>query len=477
MKTRKITQFTSKGFYSVFVFACIAFAISSFKKKPAANNETVGIAKEAYTFGLPIILTDLTRIGSGKPNNSFQHIKLFPDHTFRWVVRPNNDTYYSTSFLDLGTEPIVLSIPDTKDRYDVIPLMDAYTNIFASFGKRTTGTKAQQYIITSPKFTGKLPAGIKEVKSPTDLVWVIGRIQVNSPADGKDFVAPLQDGLTLTPLSKWNKNVKAVSTSITANSYSIESSPTIQDLKSKKLNVVEALKKLTTEEYFNYLNELLARNPGSQEDKAALERFAKIGVRAGAKFNIASFDSETQAELNKVPEQIINFLSAAKTIVSSKAETKPDLTIGHYGTNYIKRAAVAYFGLGALGPEEAVYQNYLTDQNNQSLNGDNKYVIHFEKGKTPPAKAFWSITLYDKDGYLTENSIRRYAIGDRDNLKYNADGSLDIYIQHENPTKEKESNWLPAPKENFNLTTRIYWPTDEFLHTGNWTKPPISKIE
>lgn len=454
-------------------------AVSLLKAQGLHSNDesAIAAAKEAYIFGLPLVLTDLTRLVGTfgtRTSNQFNHSKAFPDHTFKAVVRPNNDTLYSSAFLDLGAEPIVLDIPDTQDRYAVFPLEDAWTNIFASFGKRNTGTKAQRYVITGPKWQGKLPKGIEEVKAPTDLVWIIGRIQVNSPEDGKNFVSKLQEGLKLTPLSQLGKKEPVTSNAVSVT-YSVESTEAAQVLKTKR-NVVEALKKLSVEEYFTYLNELLVKNPAFEADKAVLAKFAKIGIKAGEKFSLSTFDTTTQTALQNLPAEIIATLDKARTILTSDIDRKPDVTIGHYGTNYQKRAAVAYFGLGALGPEDAVYLGYQKDEQGQALHGGNKYVIHFEPHKTPPARAFWSITLYDKAGYLTENAIRRYAIGDRSNLKYNADGSLDIYIQHEAPSKDKENNWLPAPKEEFNLSVRIYWATDEYLKTGDWKKPAIKKV-
>ncbi|MGQ7946573.1 DUF1254 domain-containing protein [Flavobacterium sp. WC2509] len=439
----------------------------------AENSELITTAKEAYIYGLPLVLTDLTRLASRGNINQFGHLKVFPDHTFKTVVRPNNDTFYSSAFLDLANEPIVLNIPDLKDRYAVIPLSDAFTNVFASFGKRTTGTKAQKYIITGPKWKGKLPAGIQEVKSPTDLVWIIGRIQVNSPEDGKNFVSPIQEGLTLTPLGQLNGVVKnnVATSKIT---YSVESTNAGKYLLENK-NVVTALKQLSVEEYFNYLNELLVKNPSTEADKPAIEKFAKIGIKAGQKFSLTSFNADQKTALNALPTQILSELDKFRSIVSTRKNSKPDTTIGHFGTDYLKRASVAYLGLGALGPEDAAYLSYTQDTEGQILNGQNKYVIHFEPNQTPPSRAFWSITPYDKGGYLVENPIRRYAIGDRSNLKYNADGSLDIFVQKDSPGVEKDSNWLPVSKDEFNLSVRIYWPKEEYLKTGNWTKPPIQK--
>lgn len=149
------------------------------------------------------------------------------------------------------------------------------------------------------------------------------------------------------------------------------------------------------------------------------------------------------------------------------------LDIGKYGTDYLKRATVAKIGIGANLPQDAVYPTAFVDSQNQKLNGKNKYVIHFDKNNLPPANAFWSITLYDQKSFLIPNSINRYALGDRDNLKYNKDGSLDIYIQNKPTNKNIVSNWLPAPVGSFNLTMRIYWPKKSVLN-GTWTPPAIN---
>jgi len=453
----------------------LALATINGQAAPKLEKDSVlKIAREAYIYGLPLVLTDLTRIGSGAESNHFYHSNKFPDYTARLVVRPNNDTFYSSAFLDLGAEPVVLSIPDSKDRYFVVPLMDAWTNVFKSFGKRTTGTKAQTYVVTGPKWKGALPQGIEQVKSPTDEVWIIGRYQVNNPEDGKNFVAPIQNTLTAIPLSKWNNTVAPPAAHVT---YSIEKNTVINDLRSRKLTGVQALNKLTTEEYFTYLNELLVKNPGLAADKKVLARFAKIGIQAGKSFTLKSFDAEIQTALNSLAAQLATEFGNNQSFFRAKNDEKIDLTIGNYGIDYLKRGLVAYVGLGALNPEEAVYRSYSIDADNQLLEGKNQYLLHFDAGKLPPARAFWSLTLYDKDGYLVDNSIDRYAIGDRNKLKYNADGSLDLYIQSQYPGADKKENWLPAPVGGFNLSLRIYWPTEEFLYKdGSWVKPLVKRV-
>lgn len=148
---------------------------------------------------------------------------------------------------------------------------------------------------------------------------------------------------------------------------------------------------------------------------------------------------------------------------------------GNYGTHYGLRAFIACIGLGANLSEDAVYPTCAVDDKNEKLNGTNKYVLHFEQGQTPPTNAFWSITLYDNEGHLIDNALHRYAIGDRSKLQSNADGSIDIYFQNTWPGKDKESNWLPCPAGEFNLTLRVYWPKEELLN-GSWTPPAVKKV-
>jgi len=435
------------------------------------TKEVVQLAKAAYLYGLPIVLTDFTRQVSGIPNNVFVHGHKFPDHTSRLVVAPNNDTNYSSAFLDLGDDAVVLSIPDTKDRYFVVPLMDAWTNVFASFGKRNTGTRKQTYVITGPHWHGTIPDGLQRVKSPTDLVWIIGRIQVNSPEDQANFVSPIQDQFKLTLLKQWGKPNAEVST--VATHYAVDL-PEIKEVQSHHLTAVKAVQQIPIDRFFNYLNQLLVKNPGLPADSGILSRLAKIGIKPGGEFKLTDFDNETQEALKNVPEEIYQAFDNVKANTDFKPQNGTQL--GHYGTDYLTRAAVAYKGLGALPPEEAIYIAYNADSAKAPLNGSNNYIIHFNASQLPPAKAFWSLTMYDKDRYLSDNPIRRYAIGDRNKLKFNKDGSLDIYVQHNDPGAEKQANWLPAPADSFNVILRIYVPTDEYLHNRNsWVNPPLNK--
>jgi hypothetical protein len=222
----------------------------------------------------------------------------------------------------------------------------------------------------------------------------------------------------------------------------------------------------------------MVANPPAYADSAAMTKFAKIGVGPGLKFDLSSFDTATQAALKEIPKMVIGYINE---ILTSGKLNKPVngwnvayKGFGNYGTDYDLRALVCYAGLGANIPEDAVYPATAKDSEGNPYSGSNKYVLHFAKGQTPPVHAFWSLTMYNNDGYFIENPINRYAIGNRNPLKYNADSSVDLYFQNLSPGKDKENNWLPAPPGPFNLMLRMYWPADEFL-SGNWTPPAVVK--
>src|ERR1700744_5158136 len=223
--TQNNIKWLSKSY--VFAFFFLATVIVMFRpvsamatpnRQPLTDSLFI-LAKQAYVYGFPLVMmyeTERSAVNHEKaiwgnvfaPINQFGHFRTFPDATFKGVVKPNCDTYYSSAWLDLAGEPLVLTVPDTKGRYYLLPMMDAYTNVFASPGKRTTGTKAQEFLITGPQYTGPVPGTMTQIKSPTNMVWILGRTQVNSPGDGKDIVYKIQDGYTLTPLSKWGKAYK-----------------------------------------------------------------------------------------------------------------------------------------------------------------------------------------------------------------------------------------------------------------------------
>ncbi|MEN9571947.1 MAG: hypothetical protein RL172_3178 [Bacteroidota bacterium] len=473
----KKTFYLSSLFAAMLLVACGPQqdkSVSTDNKVVAVPDSTIAqIAKDAYLYGLPLVLMDITRLQMThpdneaiyKPVNQFRHNSFFPDASFKNVVRPNADTYYSIAWLDVTAEPLVLSLPDTKGRYYMMPIMDAYSNVFASPGTRTTGNKAGNFAIVGPQWKGQIPAGIQTIQSPTNIMWIIGRTQVNSKADGAKVVVPLQSNYKLIPLSAWGKPYVAPA----------DKTPSFTMPKGDPNEIV---KNMPVDEYFNYVNQLLAQNPPPIADKEALEKFATIGIGAGKKFDFSTLSDETKAAFNNAAKQVFADFAAEKTVAAKLVNGwnlgRP--VIGTYGTDYGSRASTAFFGLGANLREDAIYPSCYFDAEGNALSGANKYVMHFDKDKTPPANAFWSLTMYDPEGYFIANDINRYTLGDRSNLKTSADGSVDIYIQKDKPEKAKEANWLPAPSGDFNLLMRAYWPKEQML-AGSWIPPVVQKIK
>jgi len=426
---------------------------------------------EAYIFGYPLVLMELTRKAmaadakSGIGGNSLAHMRVFPDHNFRKVVRPNDDTLYSIAWFDLSKEPMIISTP-ACDRYYVLPFMDAWTNVFATVGTNSTGNEPGHFVLVGPDWQGDLPTGMKEIKAPTNMVWMIGRVQTNGKNDIKN-VAAFQDQLTITALHLWPKGKANPTMTI----------DTIEQMKSKA-NPKAEIDALSAQEFFNSLSVLMAQQPASEEDQAAVANLAKLGVFAGAAFNIDTLNPIKKLLIEKAVKIANSKLHDAINTQSASPKENGWImwrdTIGQPGTNYQVRAGVALAGLGALPISEAAYASTAIDEHKQALTGEQQYKMHFPAGQLPPAKAFWSLTMYDVDGFMVESSINRYLLGDRDALIYNQDGSLDLYIQNTQP-EAGQSNWLPAPKDQFTLLLRMY-SLDTPFYDGSWQIPAIERL-
>jgi hypothetical protein len=447
---------------------------------PAPVNEATNAARTtaqaAYVYGYPLVLADVTRAkqtnvphpmpGQLAPVNQFAHNKTFPDATFTDVVSPNADTLYSTAWLDLAREPMVLSVPDTHGRYYLMPMLDAWTNVFASPGKRTTGTGKGAFAITGPHWSGSLPVGLKEIKSPTDMVLLAGRTQANGKADFP-AVNAIQAQYKLTPLSAWGKPYTPP--------REIAVDPKV-DMKTPPVEAVAAMEAAT---FFDRLSILMKNNPPAAADAPMVAKLASIGVVPGQLFDLSKNGSEAvKAIAGGVEDGKKKVIELGHNPGNARMANGWMIIvkdIGAYGTNYDARAGVAWVGFGANIPDDAIYPLTRVDADSNPLNGADKYVVHFDKGQTPPVNAFWSLTMYNAKQSFVANPINRYAIGDRDKMKFNPDGSLDIYLQHDSPGKAKESNWLPADAGSFNLILRMYWPKEQVL-TGAWTPPSIKKM-
>ena len=428
-------------------------------------NESYTIGVQAYIYGLAPVIMQQTeqamttmQVPAHAPVNHFGHVRQLATPNDTIIVSPNSDTLYSSAWLELGKEPMILHVPDTDGRYYVMQMLDAYTNTFAYVGKRVTGTQEGNYAIVGPDWNGSLPRGVNEIRSPTNTVWVIGRILVNGQNDISNVTA-LQDQLTLTPLSQYGKPAEDMS-----------GSPGDADKLQPSASAQEKLK------FFEELRVALKNNPPPKGEEALMAVFGTIGLTRnetpyGSDLIPAVADGLAQAI--PVGQEIIN--SSWKNLKGNNNGWAYTTDVGAYGFDYLARAAVAEGGLGANLPEEAVYPKAQTDNEGMPLNGAHNYVIHFEKGKTPPVDAFWSLTMYNASSFmLVDNPLNRYAIGDRtQGLTYNPDGSLDIYIQHDAPLER--SNWLPAPEGDFYLILRMYEPKAEMLD-GTYQIPPVKRV-
>jgi hypothetical protein len=230
--------------------------------------------------------------------------------------------------------------------------------------------------------------------------------------------------------------------------------------------------------FFARVNALMKDNPPADTDADAMKRFAVIGVAPGKPFDPAKLDPAVAKGVERGARAGLEKIIAEAKKPQGKTVNNWSVMIdkmGRFGTDYQFRAVIALIALGANLPEDAIYPRATADADGKPLSGANKYVIRFPKGQMPPVGAFWSVTMYNSKQFFVDNPLNRYAIGDRDKLKFNDDGSLTLYIQHESPGKDKESNWLPAPGDDFNLIMRLYWPKKEIID-GAWVPPPIKRV-
>ncbi len=424
------------------------------------------LSAEVFTYAYPLVLMDVTReVATAKvPVNTFGHKRAFPDAAFTDVVSPNADTLYSSAWLDLSKEPMVLSVPDTSGRYYLMPMLDAWTNVFASPGKRTTGTKRGVFAIVGPNWQGQLPKGVKEIRSPTDMAWLIGRIQTNGKQDYAN-VHRLQDQFRLVPLSAWRKGSRtAVQPVPRAAMIDTETPP------------AEQVAAMDAQAFFTRLAALLPANPPAADDTAMVEKMQRMGIKAGQPFKTTVLEPSTARAVQEGASAALTMIKAnGRKSAAGNMGWRVQRDIGVYGTDYGRRAVVAMFGLGANLPEDAIYPTARADAMGRPFDGGSRYVLHFDKSQLPPVKAFWSLTMYNEKQAFVSNSMQRYAIGSRDRLRYNRDGSLDIYIQYERPDERKVSNWLPAPPDAFNLMLRAYWP-DQVVLDGKWMPPAVQRV-
>jgi hypothetical protein len=467
-------------FFVILTFTLATIACSDSGTKPATSGQpgteqAVKDAIDVYIYGYPLVTVDMTRRqltnvaapdGTHAPMGQLIKFRTYPPADMHTVTAPNADTLYETGFVDVSKEPWVFGIPDMGDRYYLMPMLDAWTDVFQVPGKRTTGDKAQKYVITGPGWSGTLPAGMTEYKSPTGLVWIIGRIYCTGTPEDYAKVHALQDKLLLVPLSSYGKPYTPPPGEVDANF----------DMKTALRDQVNAL---SVNDYFNYLARLMKMNPPAAADAAMVEKMKAIGLVPGQDFDpskLGAFDKEVIKTVPKVAQvKILEYFKQAAVPVNGW--TYMIKNIGIYGTDYIQRALATYVGLGANRAQDAVYPISEKDAKGDEYDGaSKKYVLHFDKGQLPPVNGFWSLTMYDKNYFFVPNPLNRYTLSQRNKFVTNPDGSIDMYLQADSPGKAKEANWLPAPKAQFIPTLRLYWPkeTPPSILDGTWKPPAIT---
>jgi len=454
-------------------------AVAPVAAAPAAPSltpdEAAVIGAEAYIFGYPLVTMECTRRvltnvekpeGKAAPMGQFLRLRAYPTPDDKQVTAPNADTLYTIAWLDVGKEPWILSLPDANDRYYLFPMLDGWTDVFQDPGKRTTGTGPQKYAITGPGWSGTLPDGVTEYKSPTSLVWILGRIYCAGTPEDYDAVHKMQDDISVVPLNSYGQSYTPSPGAVDTNI----------DMKTPVRNQVNAL---SAEDYFKLLAKLLKDNPPAEADAPMVEKLAKIGIIPGQDFDINKFGPDVAKALQDVPkpafDKIMAHYNDAGTLTNGWIFTTK---AGVYGTDYLQRATITAIGLGCNRPQDAVYPTSLTDAEGKPYQGTNQYVLHFDAGQMPPAEAFWSLTMYNGAFFFAANPLNRYTLSSRNQFTTNADGSVDLYLQHDSPGADKESNWLPAPEDKFILMLRLYWPkeTPPSIIDGTWTIPPVKLV-
>lgn len=438
-------------------------------------NSVIQQAKEtaqAYLFGFPLVMMEVTKqhqmlIGTSAMN-SFNHAKRYPDPGFNGVVSPNIDTLYSISHFDLRREPLVMEIPDTSERFYMMQIMDAWSNVVVSPGTRTIGTTAKRYLIAGPGWQGEVPTGLELVRVPTQLAWLIGRIRTANQQD-YEAVIRLQEHFKLMPLSSWQGQPSG-----SAAPVAMVELPRLALSPSPDRQVAS----WSQDEFFTTFCRLLEENPPAKADASMMQRIQATGLLGDDCSAQLSPLQKLGSALGykKVQEVLANSQQVLEQLPTNNG-WRIGYDLGEYGARYEQRAIVAKIALGANLAADAIYPNLWKDQEGQPLSGEHRYVLHFTKEQLPPVRAFWSLTLYNGQQFLTANPLNRYALSGDNDLHYNADGSLDVYVQHEQPqAPEQLSNWLPAPTDEFNLFLRLYWPKDSVLNK-QWLPPTIQRLQ
>jgi hypothetical protein len=436
--------------------------------RDTSDEEAFQTASAGYVFGYPLVLMDVTRrvrsnfsriCPKGAPINQFLHQSQFGEILPPDILKV--EMTGSTAWLDLTDEPLILNLPDMGKRYHKMQMLDAWTNVFATPGTRTIGNGKAYFAITGPNWRGTLPMGLRQIKSPTNLALIVGSTHISNHADCA-LLRKIQTQYKLAPLSAWDRTYFAPDTVPVNHETDMTTSPLAQ------------VASMDAVEFLGRLSQLLRHNPPAPADGPVMAKLAKLGISRDDVF-------APQTMAPKTVRAICDGVEHGRAMVESAAK-KPRVMLvngwevstntGRYGIDYLRRAAIACSGLEVSVPEDTTSLRTTVDCNGHRLTGEKGYILHFSSKKTPPVRAFWSLTMYDAHERLVDNPIHRFTLGDCHPLAHNPDGSLDVYIQHGRPGGQAEANWLPAPRDEFNLVLRLYWPKND-VWEGRWLVPGV----
>jgi len=438
------------------------------------KEEARAIAKEAYIYGFPVV--DSYRIQYGYfvdrqdpeykgPWNEVHNTPRVYTPADTAIQTPNSDTPYSFVGMDLRAEPIVLTVPAIeKERYYSIQLIDAYTFNFDYIGSRTTGNDPGSFLIAGPNWKGETPKGVKKViRSETEFIFALYRTQLFNPGD-LDNVKKVQAGYKAQTLSAF------------LGTAAPKAAPEVDFIKP-----LTRAEEKTSLEFFDILSFVLRFCPTVPSETELMARFATIGVGAGKTIEASKLSPEMKIAIEQGVADAWGELGGFEKLAAEGKVTSGDVfgTREYLKNNYLYRMGGAVLGIYGNSKQEAMYPYYAVDAAKQKLEGANRYTLRFAPGQLPPVHAFWSLTMYElPKSLLVANPINRYLINSPmlPQLKKDADGGLTLLIQNESPGKDKEANWLPAPKGPFSVYMRLYWPKEEATD-GKWTAPPLTKTE
>lgn len=453
--------------------------VTSCQRQSRKSAHMEQLAREAYSYGFPLVLMDMTgrytaaySRSSDKevkvPMYQFYHTRKVRETRYHDLASLDSDMIYSTAWLNLTEDPVVLTVPNAGKSFYVGALLQGWSDIFGVVGTRATGNLKQRFLLSGPQWKGTVPTGMKSLRSNTNLVWVPIRIYSAGDQDVAS-ARSFQEGLRLTPLSLWGRAKGA--------KKMVDIDPGLDLHKAPREQVFA----MSADEFYTRLCALMVENPPAPIDGAFMDKLRQLGISPTKNFKFADLPLETQRALSESTKGAKNFILSHRGSFSPVGRLVNGWTVplntSNFGTDYYRRAYEAYQGIGALPPQDAVFPVAYEDHLGQQLMGENSYKITFEKGRLPPVNGFWSLTLYQlPDVALAENSQRRYSLGQYNRMKSNPDGSMTIYVQSTSPGKDKESNWLPSGKGNFQLTLKMYWPKKDVIE-GRWDPPPVERVQ